>query len=1067
MIKIKYFYIFIILLTCNYQCLVAQQLNDVKPWEDPQVSGINRMPSKATSHSFANELEALENDKTSSSRYKLLNGNWKFSWSTKPELAPKGFEANTYDDSKWNTIPVPANWELEGYGTAIYTNTKYPFQPVNPPLVSKEDNPTGCYRTEFEIPKNWNGTQITLSFGGVSSAYYVWLNGKFLGYSEDSMLPTHFDATSQVKEGKNILALKVFRFSDASYLEDQDHWRLSGIQRDVYLTSAPKVQLYDFFVKTNLDEQYKDATLKIRPRIKKFDNTNLKGYTLEAKLFDDKKKEVFDKPLSIPLKKIYREKFGQRGKPDFALLQGKVKNPKKWSAEYPNLYTLVFNVKDAKGNILESRTTKVGFREAEIKDGEFLINGKSVLMFGVNRHEHDPVKGKVVSRASMINDISLMKQYNINAVRTSHYPNDEQWYQLCDEYGIYVMDEANLETHGLGGQLSNDASWSSAFLERAVRMVERDKNHPSIVFWSLGNESGSGFNHVTMANWIRSYDNTRPVHYEGAQITKGKHREEDKIYKDPMYVDVISRMYNPIGYMEKMSELEGEDRPIIWCEYAHSMGNSTGNLFKYRDVFRNNKQIIGGYIWDWSDQGLSQKTKDGEFFYAFGGDMGDTKINSSNFCLNGIVGPDREIKPATWEVKKVFQPVEINAKNLEQGTITIKNWHNFTNLNQFDVFWELQENGKVLKSGMLNPIDVAPNKTTTLTIPFKKPKIKEASEYFIRVSLKLKNDTSWAKKGHEIAWEQFKLPFYKEAKLISLKRIKNISVTNNTINGTNFKIDFNKADGKISNFIFNNKSLVVSGLQPSFWRPITDNDRGGAKTQKHLAVWREASKMAKLSSFELKKISDKKALATSSYSFADNKASMKVEQLIYGDGTIKVDVTFNADQSLPILPKLGLQLKIPANYNNLQYLGRGPHENYWDRKLGADVGTYKTTVTEDYYSYIRPQESSNKTEVRWMKLTDNAGIGVLIKAINENLSMSAIPYSTWNIEEALHTYDLKKTAFYTINIDHKQMGVGGDDSWSQKALPHKEFRIPAKNYTYSFLIQPIKNDKIRKVKYPN
>ena len=1067
MIKIKYFYIFIILLTCNYQCLVAQQLNDVKPWEDPQVSGINRMPSKATSHSFANELEALENDKTSSSRYKLLNGNWKFSWSTKPELAPKGFEANTYDDSKWNTIPVPANWELEGYGTAIYTNTKYPFQPVNPPLVSKEDNPTGCYRTEFEIPKNWNGTQITLSFGGVSSAYYVWLNGKFLGYSEDSMLPTHFDATSQVKEGKNILALKVFRFSDASYLEDQDHWRLSGIQRDVYLTSAPKVQLYDFFVKTNLDEQYKDATLKIRPRIRKFDNTNLKGYTLEAKLFDDKKKEVFDKPLSIPLKKIYREKFGQRGKPDFALLQGKVKNPKKWSAEYPNLYTLVFNVKDAKGNILESRTTKVGFREAEIKDGEFLINGKSVLMFGVNRHEHDPVKGKVVSRASMINDISLMKQYNINAVRTSHYPNDEQWYQLCDEYGIYVMDEANLETHGLGGQLSNDASWSSAFLERAVRMVERDKNHPSIVFWSLGNESGSGFNHVTMANWIRSYDNTRPVHYEGAQITKGKHREEDKIYKDPMYVDVISRMYNPIGYMEKMSELEGEDRPIIWCEYAHSMGNSTGNLFKYRDVFRNNKQIIGGYIWDWSDQGLSQKTKDGEFFYAFGGDMGDTKINSSNFCLNGIVGPDREIKPATWEVKKVFQPVEINAKNLEQGTITIKNWHNFTNLNQFDVFWELQENGKVLKSGMLNPIDVAPNKTTTLTIPFKKPKIKEASEYFIRVSLKLKNDTSWAKKGHEIAWEQFKLPFYKEAKLISLKRIKNISVTNNTINGTNFKIDFNKADGKISNFIFNNKSLVVSGLQPSFWRPITDNDRGGAKTQKHLAVWREASKMAKLSSFELKKISDKKALATSSYSFADNKASMKVEQLIYGDGTIKVDVTFNADQSLPILPKLGLQLKIPANYNNLQYLGRGPHENYWDRKLGADVGTYKTTVTEDYYSYIRPQESSNKTEVRWMKLTDNAGIGVLIKAINENLSMSAIPYSTWNIEEALHTYDLKKTAFYTINIDHKQMGVGGDDSWSQKALPHKEFRIPAKNYTYSFLIQPIKNDKIRKVKYPN
>lgn len=1068
MIKSKYFKACLILLTFSYQFTTSQILKNINPWEDPQVSGINRMPSKATSHSFINETKALENNKKESSRYKLLNGDWKFYWTPEPSSAPKDFESKIYDDSNWKTIPVPGNWELNGYGTAIYTNIKYPFQPVNPPNTPKNDNPTGCYRTEFEIPQDWQGTQITLSFGGVSSAYYVWLNGEFLGYSEDSMLPTHFDATPYLNSGKNILAVKAFRFSDGVYLEDQDHWRLSGIQRDVYLTSAPKVQLYDFFIQTDLDENYKDAILKIRPKIKKFNNTNLKGYTLETKLFDEQNVEVFDKPLTIPLKKIYREVFEQRGKPNFALLKTKVKNPKKWSAENPNLYTLVFNVKDLNGKVIESRSTKVGFRETEIKNGEFLINGKSVIMFGVNRHEHDPIKGKVVSEESMLKDILLMKQFNINAVRTSHYPNDERWYKLCDKYGIYVMDEANLETHGLGGKLSNDASWSSAFLERAVRMVERDKNHPSIVFWSLGNESGSGFNHATMANWIRSYDPTRPVHYEGAQTTMGKHKIEDKIYKDPLYVDVISRMYNPIEYMEKMSELEDEDRPIIWCEYAHSMGNSTGNLFKYRDVFRNNKQIIGGYIWDWSDQGLSQKTKEGKFYYAFGGDMGDTKINSGNFCLNGVVGPNKEIKPSTWEVKKVFQPVEIKAIDIEKGILTITNLHNFTDINKFDIYWQLQENGKALKSGFLTPGSLPPNASTEITIPYKKPRPKEGSEYFIRVSLKLKNDTNWAKKGHEIAWEQFKLPFSKKPKSISLNKIKKLKVNNNSVIGKNFKIDFNSKNGQISKFIFNKKEIIVSGFQPSFWRPITDNDRAGGRTLKTLAVWREASRANKAISFELKTISDKVAKAIAIYNFANGKSSMMVEHLIYGDGTIKVNVNFKADEKLPMLPKLGLQLQTPTKYINLKYFGKGPHENYWDRKLAADVGTYSTTVLNDYYSYIRPQESSNKTEVRWLTLTDNSGTGILINAINENLSMSVLPYTTWNIEEALHTYDLKKTNFFTVNIDHKQMGVGGDDSWSQKALPHKEFRISAKNYNYSFLIKPITNNKrIKIARYPN
>ncbi|WP_299552304.1 glycoside hydrolase family 2 TIM barrel-domain containing protein [Seonamhaeicola sp.] len=1057
----------------NPQSASTQTITDpIKPWEDPQVSGINRLPSKASSHSFANEKEALENNKRGSSRYKSLNGNWKFSWSPTPLEAPENFETENFDDSKWPAIPVPANWELHGYGTAIYTNAIYPFEPVNPPYTPKDDNPTGCYRTTFEMNQDWENSQVTLTFGGVSSAYYVWLNGKLLGYSEDTMLPTHFDATPYLKSGTNTLAVKVYRWSDGVYLEDQDHWRLSGIQRDVYLTVAPKVQLYDFYVQTDLDDHYKDALLKIRPRIKVFDDINIKGYQLEAKLFDKNGESVLNKALSIPLEKVFHEKFEQRGKPDFGLLQTVVSNPKKWSAETPNLYTLVFNVKNADGTILESRSTKVGFRETNIVDGEFFVNGEPVLIFGVNRHDHDPITGKVISEVSMLKDIKLMKQLNLNAVRTSHYPNDERWYDLCDEHGIYVMDEANLESHGLGGKLSNNPAWSSAFLERAVRMVERDKNHPSIVFWSLGNESGSGFNHATMANWIRSYDPTRPVHYEGAQTTGGKAKVENKILKDPLYVDMISRMYNPIEYMAKMSELEGETRPIIWCEYAHSMGNSTGNLFKYRDIFRNNKQVIGGYIWDWCDQGLAQKTPEGEPYYAFGGDMGDTKINSGNFCLNGIVGPNRELKPASWEVKKVFQPIVIKAKNLVEGVVEIKNLFDFTNLNAFDIFWQLQEDGKTLQSGILSPIDLPPNQTTNLSLPFKKPKLKPGAEYFVRVGFKLKNETSWADQGHEIAWEQLKLPFnkpltaYRADKKSEVKFIEDTNAVK--VNGSGFNITFNKKTGDLVSFKQNDIEFLEGALASNFWRPVTDNDRAGAKTPKKLKVWKNAMKKRTLETVKVTQVSSEQVKVSTLYVF-DSIGHITINYNIYGDGTLTVNNSFKVIKNggLPIMPKYGMQVKVSNALDNFTYLGKGPHENYNDRQLSADVGLYKASVMNDYYSYIRPQESSNKTEVRWFSLTNKEGKGLYISGISDNLSVSAWPYSAENIEDALHTYDLEKSHYITLNIDHKQMGVGGDDSWSQKALPHKEFRVPAQDYNYSFMIKPITKIQNRRLPIPN
>ncbi|WP_349351607.1 glycoside hydrolase family 2 TIM barrel-domain containing protein [Flagellimonas sp. MMG031] len=1028
-------------------------------WEDPQLNGINRLPARSSSHSFESVALAKMGKSSNSKRYQSLNGDWKFQWHPTLEGAPSDFFSPDYDDSNWNCLPVPANWELHGYGTAIYTNIKYPFEPIDPPYIPSNDNPTGLYRTSFEVPKDWDNNQITLTFGGVSSAYYVWINGEFLGYSEDSALPTHFDITAHLKEGRNELAVKVLRYSDGVYLEDQDHWRLSGIHRDVYLSAAPKVQLYDFFVRTDLDDTYQNAELQIRPKIKIFDHLGIDGEKLEVQLYDSEDNAVFEAPLTLSVDAIYNEKYEQRGKPDFPLIKAMVENPKKWSAEHPNLYTLVFSLKDKNNGLLEARSTKIGFREIAINDGELLVNGESVLIYGVNRHDHSPLKGKVVSEELMLQDILMMKKYNINAVRTSHYPNSERFYELCDEYGIYVMDEANLETHGIGGQLSNDTSWSTAFLERAVRMVERDKNHPSIIIWSLGNESGSGFNHSTMANWIRAYDPTRPIHYEGAQTTGGKRKIEDEIIKDPAYVDMVSRMYSPIEYMVKMANFEGENRPVLWCEYAHSMGNSTGNLYQFWDAIRDNKRLIGGFIWDWVDQGLLQTTVSGEKYYAYGGDMGDTKINASNFCINGIVDPERNPKPALWEVKKVYQRVLFEAEDVVRGQIKIRNSHHFTNLNEFAFTWELQEDGVTIQRGDFDEVNVDPKASTTLDIPFKKPNLTPGAEYFLTVSAVLKEDTKWARKGHEIAFEQFLLPYAEPLLNKGLKDAERLQVNGNTIQGANFTVQFDTNTGQLTQFVYDGINLVTSGLRPSFWRPSTDNDRRGGKTPKDLSVWKSASQNPDKIDFQLKQISEHEARAIVNYLFAKGKAKMRLTHSIFGNGTMKTDVSFTKADDLPMLPKLGLQLEVPQTLEHLRWLGRGPHENYWDRKLGAKVDEYSGKVMENYYTYILPQESSNKTDVRWLSLTDAKGHGILINAIDENLSMSAWPYSTWDIEKALHTYDLKARDFITLNIDHKQMGVGGDDSWSKKALPHPEFRLKDTEYSYSFIIQPIQSVK--------
>ena len=936
-------------------------------WQDPMVNSVNRQAAKATSISFESKEAALKGKIQESNRYLSLNGNWKFNWSPVPELAPSDFFKTDFDASSWKEIPVPANWEMQGYGIPIYTNITYPFVPVAPPMPPAADNPTGCYITTFETPKAWSDMQITLQFGGVSSAYYVYLNGEEIGYAEDSRLPSDFDVTPHLVKGKNVLAVKVIRWSDGSYLEDQDHWRMSGIHRDVFLTASPKVQLYDFFVKTDLDDRYEDAELLIRPDLKAFGNADYKGYTLEASLLDANGKAVLDKPMTLKAETELDESYHPVGTVRFALMSTKVKNPLKWTAETPNLYTLLFTLKNKDGKVVEYRSTKIGFREIEISDGELLINGESVLLYGVNRHDHNRYTGKVVSEANMMRDAELMKQFNINAVRTSHYPNDPRWLNICDQYGLYVIDETNIETHGIGSLLSNDPTWQLAHVERVARMAYRDKNHPSIIFWSLGNESGYGPNHSAMSGWLKTYDDTRYIHYEGAQFREG-YPDGTPAVGDPYFVDMRSRMYTPLNEVLDMAA-QKDPRPIIYCEYAHSMGNSTGNLYKYWDAIKANKKMIGGFIWDWMDQGLVKKTEAGEEYFAYGGDFGDTAINDGNFCLNGIINADQTPKPATYEVKKVYQPVVITGKDVLAGKLLIKNWNHFTNVNQYDVDWKLEENGQQIQNGTLPAPNIAAGDTMSIAVPFSKPTLKAGAEYFLTINFKLKQDEKWAKKGHVVAWEQFKIPFVVPAQpAADFKSYGSISLSEKdsdaTITGDNFEIAFDKTSGLLTSYKVKGEQMILSPLKPNFWRPLTDNDIKGARVQEHQAVWKTAMENAEVKDFTVTKISDNRALVSTSLWLPNINGSYDLSYEVYGNGEIKVTAAMQPADGLPEIPRFGMQMSVPATLDKWSWYGQGPHENYNDRQLSAAVGSYEASVSKDFFHYVYPQESNNRIGVQ-------------------------------------------------------------------------------------------------------
>ncbi len=1022
--------------------LLSYSQADIPDWENPFIIAKNKLAPHAFFFPYETEEQALDFN-YKNTFYKSLNGEWKFKWSKNPAERPIGFFNPTFDVSAWNNIKVPSNWELEGYGIPIYVNQPYEFTyDPKPPAIPHDYNPVGSYRTEFQIPRSWKDREVILHFGAVKSAMYVWINGKQVGYSQGSKLPAEFNITQYLINGNNKLAVEVYRWSDGSYLECQDFWRISGIERDVFLYAIPKVHIRDYFARATLDETYTEGILDLDVEIfnKELLNTG-KQFSLEARVYDAQKK----------LFKTASFDFVQEENPitilKNKLMLGKVKA---WNAEEPNLYALVLQLKDHRGKVIENTAAKIGFRTSEIKNGQLLVNGKAIYLKGVNRHEHDEYSGHVISRESMLNDIKLMKQFNINAVRTSHYPNDPYWYELCDEYGIYLIDEANIESHGMGYRpertLGNNPDWELAHLDRIQRMVHRDKNHPSVIIWSMGNEAGDGVNFVKASDWIHQYDPSRPVHYERALMNK--------------HVDIYSPMYASISYIENYAKTHS-DRPLILCEYAHSMGNSTGNLQDYWDVIEKYNQLQGGFIWDWVDQGLAETDEKGMRYWTYGGDYGPEDVPSDgNFVINGIVSPDRTPHPAMWEVKKVYQNIGFKPKDLKQGLFLVMNKFAFTDLDQYEFRWEILENGYKIQQGDFDVKGLQAGAECDVKIRFDQLDFNASREYFINFYALTKIQNGLLPAHHEIAREQFLLPFgsYKNNAEITQGELE-LQHTDEDIliSGQDFLIIFDKLNGQIISYNYKGRELFRSGPEPNFWRAPTDNDFGNRMEQR-CGIWRKAADNRFLD--DLQVFTEKKQEISIQYDFelTDVRSKLRITYSVKASGEIEVENHFSPGiKGLPELPRFGMKMVFPVTFENIEYYGRGPQENYIDRNTAAFVGRYKSNVAEQYFPYVRPQENGYKTEVRSFKIFSSLNYGV--EFIGEpDFGFSALHYSIQDLDQLTkqnykHINDIRAREEVYVNIDYKQMGVGGDDSWG--ARPHDQYQLFAAPYIFKFRIRPI------------
>ena len=1017
-------------------------------WEDPSIIEINKEPPRSTFFAYESRSIADSNDPRRSLFYQSLNGNWAFHWVGSPDDRPKNFFRRDFNDIDWDSIHVPANWEINGYGVPIYLNHPYEFTyDPEPPDIPDGYNPVGSYRRHFNIPNEWVGHRILIHFGAVKSAFYIWVNGEKVGYSQGSKLPAEFDITDHVKADENVVALEVYRWSDGSFLECQDFWRISGIERDVYLYAEPKVRIVDFWAKTPLDGSYDKGEFSLEIVIAN-DTGDHERVTILTELLKPNGKRVFSRMDRVPMDANSKTTH---------MVKYSVRNVEPWTAETPNLYRLNITVK--KGyDVLSVLTDEIGFRTVEVQGGQLLLNGKPIYLKGVNRHEHDPVTGHVISRELMEEDIQLMKRFNINAVRTSHYPCDPYWYDLCDKYGLYVIDEANIESHGMGYRpertLGNAPEWHKAHLSRIKRMVERDKNHPSIIMWSMGNEAGDGVNFVAASNWIHERDPSRPVHYERAL-------ERD-------HVDVYTPMYASIEYIIEWSSLS-RDRPLILCEYMHAMGNSLGGLKDYWDAIRSHKYLQGGYIWDWVDQGILKYTEDGRKFFAYGGDFGPPGTPSDgNFLINGLVQPDRRPNPHIFEVKKVYQNYLVEAIDLDQPHIRITNENFFISSGNIETDWVVKADGMVQDSGVFKDLMIEPQEYIDLIVPIKTIEPVNDTEYFLEIEFRTKENTDLIPKDHLVAWEQFMLPIEKvENKNINDLEIDTYDTKDRiTVSGHDFKMIFDKRSGSLVSWKYSDIDLISTGPKPHFWRPPTDNDFGYQMPDR-MAVWYEPS---------IKNIQVN--LQERSSQVVDIVFSVDYEKIgrvitnysVNSAGRINVTQTIEPEDNLPNLPRFGMVIELPIQFDNMTWFGRGPHESYWDRKSGAKIDLYTGKVADQYHPYVRPQETGNKTDVRWAAFTDDLGSGIMVRG--DTLSVNATHFritdfdngnveltarsATSNIrtkKQHRHTVDMIPRKLINVHIDHKQMGVGGEDSWGSQPLP--QYQLPAKKYSYSFTMVPV------------
>jgi len=1038
-------------------------MSEMLEWENPQVIGVNKEHGHVSVISYSDEKSAKKG--STSSFYKSLNGKWKFNWVSKPLDKPQEFYKTKYSVSKWDDILVPGTFELQGYGKPYYLSHSYPpsLRKRKAPNIDENDNPVGSYKKTFTLPEEWKEREIFIHFGGVKSAFYIWINGEKVGYSQGSMTPAEFNITKYLKEKRNLVAVEVYKWSDGSYLEDQDFWFLGGIFRDVFLYSKPKIHIIDYFARCDLDEHYKDAELKIRVKLRNLLDKDIDKYKVEVNLLDKSKKAVGSNPILVSHVKI-------TSKSEINLdMETFVKEPQKWSAETPYLYYLTVKLVDSKGKIVECLSSRFGFRKVEIKESQIFINGESILFKGVNHHDFDPDFGYSIPYKRMEQDVKIMKQNNINAVRTSHYPSDSRFYDLCDKYGLYVLDEANVETHGFMGNIylrkKLHDKWSKSAVDRMERMVQTNKNHPSIFMWSLGNEACFGEPHFKMKAAALNIDTTRPIHYENDH--------------DLLVSDVFSAMYftpekvEQIGKLEKfnyrfpngsISPEKYAEKPFILCEYAHAMGNSLGNFQEYMDLFEKYPNCVGGFIWDFVDQGLRKKDDEGTEYWAYGGDFED-EPNSLNFCINGIVKPDRTPNPALYEVKKVYQNISLKAVDLLSGQIEIKNKYRFLNLNQFSIKWELTENGTIVQNGTIVSQKINPQSSKVITIPFEKPTLKFDTEYHLIIYFTLKKKTMWAEKGFLVAWDQFRLPYEfftsppkptLDFPSVELKYTE----TEIRVVGRDFQVIFDKATGDLISYEVRGYSFFESPIKPNFWRAPIDNDN-----LKRVAMynypflgkliptnpWKNATINRKLKKIRVEKLSADTKVIEVFMDISKGNSPYRAKYTISGNGEIVIEIEFKPSKELI---RLGMQTTLNSKLKDFAWFGKGPHEAYEDRKKSALVGLYTGTVEDLIHDYVYPQENGNRIDIRWVSVTDEEGKGFKIKAQGGTLlNFSAWPYTQEELEEAQHIHELPRRNEVTLNIDYKQRGVGGDFP----AVPsvHNKYKLKKdQKYSYSFKIIP-------------